>query len=65
MPWINGEWADCRPASIPLGVWLDRWTPGMERDGTVLAVFPYSDEEGVIVTPTELRDAINKVRARS
>ena len=56
--WATGDWADCRPEAIPLDVWLERWTPGMEQDGTLLAVFPNEEEEGVVVSPGELRDSL-------
>ena len=56
--WISGEWADCSPASVPLDTWLERWTPGMERDGSMLAVFPNEAEEGIVVTPGELGDSL-------
>jgi hypothetical protein len=62
--WATGEWADCRPAAISLDTWLTRWTPGMEKDGTLLVVFPDSDEQGTVVAPAELRDAINGKRKR-
>ncbi|MCK9532279.1 MAG: DUF2750 domain-containing protein [Gammaproteobacteria bacterium] len=58
--WADGDWADCTPEAIPLAVWMERWTPGLEQDGTLLAVFPHSDEEGTVVTPGEFFDALNK-----
>lgn len=54
--WIDGDWADCSPVSIPLDRWLDRWLPGMRRDGIALAVFPNMDDEGMVVGPEVLRD---------
>lgn len=54
--WIEDDWSDCSPVSIPLGRWLDRWLPGMRRDGIALAVFPNMDEEGMVVGPEVLRD---------
>ncbi|MFA7617921.1 MAG: DUF2750 domain-containing protein [Thiohalomonadaceae bacterium] len=61
--WANGEWADCVPGEIPLDVWMDRWTPGLEGDGTLLAVFPHSDEQGTVVTPSELLASLEKALA--
>ncbi|MGE0079858.1 MAG: DUF2750 domain-containing protein [Thiohalomonadaceae bacterium] len=58
--WANGEWADCTPEAIPLDAWMTRWTPGLEQDGTLLAVFPHSDEEGTVVTPGEFLDALEQ-----
>jgi hypothetical protein len=62
--WATGEWSDCVPTAVPLDTWLQRWTPGMEQDGTLLVVFPHSDEEGTIVTPTELGSALEKARGK-
>jgi hypothetical protein len=56
--WADGDWAGCRPAAIELDTWMERWTPGMEQDGTLLAVFPDEEGEGTIVTPTELHASI-------
>lgn len=56
--WANGDWADCAPQSIPLDAWIDRWTPGLEGDGSLVAVFPVNEEEGVVVTPGELLQSI-------
>lgn len=38
--WAEGEWADCKPQSITLKVWLERWIDGMEQDELCVAVFP-------------------------
>jgi hypothetical protein len=60
--WADGEWADCVPEAISLDAWMNRWTPGLEADGTLLAVFPHSDEEGTVVTPGEFFAALSKAR---
>ncbi len=57
--WVSAEWANYTPSAIPLDAWMDRWTPGMERDGTLLAVFPDGDAQGVVVAPVELLAAID------
>jgi len=56
--WASGEWADCKPASIPFDVWVERWTPGLEGDGTLLAVFPDEQSEGIILAPSELLESL-------
>ncbi|WP_257265505.1 DUF2750 domain-containing protein [Endozoicomonas sp. ONNA2] len=56
--WAVADWSDCQPKAINLEVWLERWTPGLERDNTMLAVFPVNEEEGLVVTPSELQEAI-------
>ncbi len=52
--WATGDWADCEPEMIALDTWLERWIPGMEADGTLIVVFPDDQEEGIIVSPSEM-----------
>jgi hypothetical protein len=41
--------------SISLDDWLDKWLPGISKDGRQVAVFPVPGGHGVIVSPTRLR----------
>ena len=50
----GGEWAESEPAAIPLREWLDRWVPGMERDGRAVAVMPTREDRGVVVAAERL-----------
>ena len=56
--WAVEDWADCQPKAIKLEVWLERWTAGLQRDNTVLAVFPVDEEEGIVMTPSEFEEAL-------
>jgi len=56
--WIADEWSDCKLLEIDLNGWLQRWIPGMQQDGVAVAVFPGTDEDGVVMTPVELREEI-------
>lgn len=56
--WASGNWADCYPAAIDLDSWMSRWLPGMEADGYSLAMFPSVNEEGIVMTPKDLRDQL-------
>lgn len=58
--WATGDWADCSPEPVDLRSWLDRWLPGMEADGVVLAVFPTTDEETVVIEPPEMRELLEE-----
>ncbi len=60
--WATGEWADCKPTAVALNEWVGRWTPGMEKDGTLLAIFPDEESEGTIVAPNELLLSIEAQR---
>lgn len=52
------DWSNCKPKMITLDVWMDRWIAGLERDNTMVAIFPNEDEEGVVVSPAEIRDSL-------
>ncbi|MBA3945262.1 MAG: DUF2750 domain-containing protein [Herpetosiphonaceae bacterium] len=54
----SDEWANHFPRSIPLTMWLERWTPGMVDDRRLVAVFPTPHDKGVVVSPNQLRDDI-------
>jgi len=56
--WAVDDWSDCQPKAIALDVWLERWTPGLEKDNTLVAVFPVNEEEGIVLPPSELHDAL-------
>lgn len=49
------QWIGSVPASITLGDWLGKWTPGLIRDSRLVAVFPSVENEGVIVSPARLQ----------
>lgn len=48
------EWASYRAAAIPLSSWLEDWLPGLEEDGSQIAVFPSPAGQGVVVSCKEL-----------
>ena len=54
--WAEGEWAECKPQSITLKVWLERWVDGMEQDELCVAVFPTPDQEGIVLEPADVAD---------
>jgi hypothetical protein len=41
-------------ASIALDDWLDKWLPGMLKDGRQIAVFPVPSGLGIVVSPERL-----------
>ncbi len=63
--WATGDWADCEPKAVKLDYWIERWIPGLERDNSVLAVFPVGEEEGIVLTPAELQEALVGAMAAS
>lgn len=55
-----GGWEGTTPRPIALDEWLRVWTPGMERDGKRVAVFPArgggeGGEDMVVVDAARLR----------
>ncbi|GGO85813.1 hypothetical protein GCM10011348_35230 [Marinobacterium nitratireducens] len=58
LDWATEGWEDCEPLKIDLESWFERWTPGLEEDEILVAVFPRLDDEGVLVSSRELSAAI-------
>jgi uncharacterized protein DUF2750 len=57
---IAGDWARYQPRAISLEDWLEKWTPGMERDGRLVAVFPTPDRQSTPVEPQRLRQDLER-----
>jgi hypothetical protein len=45
---------DLQPAPISLSDWMTKWLPGLERDERRVAVFPTTDNQGVVVDPAAM-----------
>lgn len=58
-------WDGAAPAPIPLGLWLDRWAPGMAGQGTGVAVFPTPTDGGAAVAPEELAADLREAAAQA
>jgi hypothetical protein len=56
----QGDWEGMSPRSVELDAWLDRWLPGIERDGRMLAVFPTPTGAGVVVTSDKFRSDLDE-----
>ena len=54
------KWAGYTPKVIELDAWLERWTPGIKRDGRMLAVFPSPSNRGVAVEVGKLADDLSE-----
>lgn len=53
--WEKDDFPDCKPKPIELDAWLNQWLPGMEKNKTLVLVFPLSeDEEGIMLDATEV-----------
>lgn len=62
--WAVDDWADCAPFAIELEAWMQRWLPGMQADGLSVVVFPDDAEEGLVLRPKELKNAMQDARQR-
>lgn len=56
--WASDDWSDCEPVPVELDAWLERWLPGMQSDEVVLAIFPGSGEDTMVVDPGELEETL-------
>jgi len=65
--WAVGDLADCTPQPIALSAWMQKWTTGMQKDGTLVLIFPTNDDmdEALVVAPEELEDALLAAMERS
>ncbi|WP_066965807.1 DUF2750 domain-containing protein [Microbulbifer sp. Q7] len=58
------EDSELQPRSVPLPQFLNRWLPGLEKDGIDIGVFPGSDESVWITGPNDLgndlREELNR-----
>ena len=61
--WATGGYSDCQPKMIPLNEWLEKWLPGMDKDGIMITVCPDVEGEGIVVSAAELlEDLQNTVK---
>ena len=58
--WATGEWQGCTPKAIPTNDWFSRWTPGLEEDDLLVAVFPTEEDDGTILFPDEFQAQLSK-----
>lgn len=56
--WIKGDWAQCKPMRIGVMAWREKWLPGLAEDNVVISVFPYADQDVVVVDSEELAAAL-------
>ncbi len=58
--WATEDWADCEPMAISLSDFVQKWIPGMEKDGLMLMVCPIPAEEGEVIPPDAFIEYINR-----
>jgi hypothetical protein len=58
--WATDEWSDCTAELIDMNSWLSKWIPGLTKDKIKVAVFPNRVEQGVVVSPEFMLEALKK-----
>ncbi|WP_226702410.1 DUF2750 domain-containing protein [Microbulbifer elongatus] len=61
--YASGE-SGLQPKSIPLPQFLNRWLPGLKKDGIEVGVFPGSDDSVWITEPADLEKDLRDELAR-
>ena len=54
------EWEDCAPALIGLAAFLERWVPGLARDGRFVSVFATPGSPGILAAADVLKKALEE-----
>lgn len=58
------EWSGYTPKSISVDDWLNKWIPGMAKDGRMVGVFPTTQGETVTVDPLKLKADLEEELAK-
>lgn len=57
------DWSDCQAEPLALAAFMERWLPGMARDGRLVAVFPAPDGSCIVMDPLALLQDLEEERA--
>ncbi|QKJ33135.1 DUF2750 domain-containing protein [Mucilaginibacter mali] len=55
---VAGTWKSYIPKSISLSDFMDKWLHGMDKDGTLVGVFPIPDGKGIVLSASKIRSDI-------
>lgn len=59
-----GEWAGYEARLVELSPWMEKWIPGIQKDGRHVAVFPLPAGKNVVVTPARLESDLEEELAQ-
>jgi len=59
-----GEWLGYKPRKIDLEIWLTKWTPGMEKDQRMVAVFPVAESQTTTASPLKVKSDLEEELAK-
>lgn len=51
----TATWSKFKPKSIDLSDFMEKWLPGLMRDGMKVVIFPTPQDKGVIKDPSDVR----------
>ncbi|MFT2109525.1 DUF2750 domain-containing protein [Marinomonas sp. 2405UD68-3] len=58
--WAVDDWDDCEPVAIDLETFTSTWLPSLITDEVAVAVFPNIEDEGKLLSATELSEYLQK-----
>ncbi len=60
--WERDDFPECLPKRIELQEFAEMWVPGLEKNNTLLLIFPCGDEEeGIVMSGNEILECIKEV----
>ncbi len=63
--WVKQDFPDCQPKQIEFSEWVEAWLPGMQKNETLILVFPLGeDEEGIMLEAEEMLECIQEDLAK-
>ena len=60
----TGRWSKYTPKAIDLLEWKERWTPGMDNDKRLVAVFPTPRDKGVVIAARRFQNDLDNECAK-
>lgn len=59
--WVKNDYPNCEPKKIEFSDWVETWLPGMQKNNTLILVFPLGDdEEGIMLECSEMLECIEE-----
>ena len=51
---VREDWSDCLPEKVDIETFMEKWVKKTSQAGYLFAVFPISDQQGVVASPERL-----------
>lgn len=60
--WERDDFPECEPASIDIDDFIEKWAPGLDKNNTLLLIFPCGEEEeGIVMSGAEYVECLKEV----